>query len=61
MEKKRLSLEEKMEELRVVSKAKILLVERKHMSEDEAHRYIGKCAMNRGVSRRKIAEEILDD
>ena len=61
MEKKRLSLEEKMEELRVVSKAKILLVEREHMTEDEAHRYIGKQAMNRGVSRRKIAEEILDD
>ena len=61
MEKKRLSLEEKLEELRLVSKAKILLVEREHMSEDEAHRYIGKQAMNRGVSRRKIAEEILDD
>ncbi len=61
MEKKRLSLEDKMEELRLVSKAKILLVEREHMTEDEAHRYIGKQAMNRGVSRRKIAEEILDD
>ena len=61
MEKKRLSLEDKMEELRLVSKAKILLVEREHMTEDEAHRFIGKQAMNRGVSRRKIAEEILDD
>lgn len=61
LEKKRISTEEKMEELRLVSKAKILLVEKKHMTEDEAHRFIGKQAMNRGVSRRKIAEEILDD
>ena len=61
LEKKRISAEEKMEELRLVSKAKILLVEKKHMTEDEAHRFIGKQAMNRGVSRRKIAEEILDD
>jgi response regulator NasT len=50
-----------MEELRLVSKAKILLVEKKQMTEDEAHRFIGKQAMNRGISRRKIAEEILDD
>ncbi len=61
MEKKTLTVQEKMEEIRVVSKAKILLVEKKHMSEDEAHRYIGKQAMNRGVSRRKIAEDILEN
>lgn len=61
LEKKYISLEEKMEELRLVSKAKILLVEKKQMTEDEAHRFIGKQAMNRGISRRKIAEEILDD
>ena len=29
------------------------------MTEDEAHKYIGKEAMDQGVSRRKIAEAIL--
>ncbi len=54
-------LEEKMEELRIVSKAKIILVEKKKMTEDEAHSFIGKQAMNNGVSRRVIAERILED
>lgn len=61
MEKKSLTVEEKMEEIRIVSKAKILLVQKKGMSEDEAHRFIGKQAMNNGVSRKKVAEKILDD
>ena len=52
---------EKMEELRLVNKAKLLLIINKHMTEDEAHRYIGREAMNNGVSRRRIAEKILDD
>ena len=54
-------LEEKMEELRIVSKAKILLVERNKMTEDEAHSFIGRQAMNNGVSRRVIAERIIED
>ncbi len=61
LEKKTLSVEEKMEEIRIVSRAKLLLVEKKHMTEEEAHRYIGKEAMDHGVSRKKIAEAILKD
>ncbi len=61
LQKKIRSTEEKLEELRVVSKAKLVLVEKKHMSEEEAHKYIGKQAMNHGVSRRRIAEALLDD
>jgi response regulator NasT len=52
--------EEKREELRAVSRAKLLLIERRHMTEEEAHRYIGRQAMNNGVSRRKAAESILE-
>lgn len=59
LQKKSVSIEEKMEEIRIVSRAKLLLVEKKKMTEDEAHRYIGKLAMDRGVSRRKIAETII--
>ena len=51
--------EDKMEELRVISRAKLLLVEKKHMTEDEAHRYIGKQAMDRGISRRNVADELI--
>lgn len=61
LEKKILTMEEKMEEIRIVSKAKVLLVEKRQMTEDEAHRYIGKMAMDQGVSRKRIAEKILDE
>ncbi len=53
--------EDKLEEMRIVSKAKLLLVEKKKMSEDEAHRFIGKNAMDNGVPRKMIAERIIDD
>lgn len=53
------TLEEKMEELKVVSRAKIVLVER-GMSEKEAHEYIIREAMNTGLTKRQVAEEIID-
>lgn len=52
---------EKTEEIRQVDRAKFTLIENRHMSEDEAHRYIGKLAMNNGVSRRRAAAMILDE
>ena len=61
LEKKVLTLEEKMDEIRIVSKAKFYLVEKQHMTEDEAHRYIGRQAMDHGVSRKSIAEKIIED
>ena len=58
-EKKTLSLEEKMEEIRLVNRAKWLLIEQRGMDEPAAHRYIEKQAMDRCVTRRVIADEIL--
>ncbi len=58
-EKKTLSLEDKMEEIRIVNRAKWLLISELKFDEPEAHRYIGKQAMNRCVSKRVIAEEII--
>ncbi len=52
---------ENAEEIRLVSKAKLLLMERRGMSEDEAHRFIGKAAMNNGISRRQAAERLLEE
>ena len=58
-EKKTLSIEEKMEEIRIVNRAKWLLISELKMDEPEAHRYIEKQAMDRCVTRREVAEEIV--
>ena len=58
-EKKSLSIEEKMTEIRLVNKAKWILISELSMSEPESHRYIEKQAMDRCVSKRVVAEEII--
>ena len=58
-EKKTLSIEEKMNEIRTVNRAKWLLISELKMTEPDAHRYIEKQSMDRCVSRRQIAEEII--
>lgn len=60
-EKKTLSIEEKMEEIRAVNKAKWILITDMGMSEDEAHRFIEKTAMDRCVTKRSIAREIIEN
>ena len=55
----RKAIEEKMEEIRLVNRAKWLLIGELNMTEQEAHRYIEKQAMDRCVSRKIIAEQIL--
>ena len=61
LERKIQESEAKMEEQRIVTKAKFLLVEKEHMTEDEAHRLIGKRAMDAGISRRRAAQLLMDD
>lgn len=61
LEKKSVSVEEKMEEIRLVNRAKWLLIDREKMSEPEAHRLIEKQAMDRCLSRREIALEIIQN
>lgn len=58
-EKKSLSIEEKMAEIRLVNKAKWILIRELQMNEPDAHRYIEKQAMDRCTTRRTIAEEII--
>ena len=58
-EKKTLSIEEKMNEIRLVNRAKWLLISELKMTEPDAHRYIEKQAMDRCVPKRRIAEEII--
>ena len=58
-EKKTLSIEEKMEEIRIVNRAKWILIRELKLDEPEAHRYIEKQAMDRCVSKKVVAEEII--
>lgn len=58
-EKKIQPVEEKMEEIRLVNRAKWLLIRELKMSEPDAHRYITHQAMNRCVPKRNVAEEII--
>ena len=58
-EKKTLSIEEKMAEIRIVNRAKWMLIEKEGMDEPHAHRYIEKTAMDCGISKRTAAEEII--
>lgn len=59
LEEKTLTIEEKMEEIRLVNRAKWLLISELKMEEPQAHHYIEKQAMDRAMTRKKIAEEII--
>ncbi len=61
LKQKTRKVEEKLEESRAVSRAKLLLVEKKGFTEETAHKFIGKQAMNRRVSRKRIAQRIIED
>ena len=58
-EKKVQPIEEKMEEIRLVNRAKWLLISELNMSEPDAHHYINRQAMDRCVPKREVAEEII--
>lgn len=49
----------RMEDIRLVNRAKGVLMERLHMTEAEAHRYLEKQAMDLCQKRRDVAEQIL--
>ena len=59
LEEKAENLQAKMDEMRVVNRAKLILVQRFGMSEKDAHHFIEKNAMDRCVRRRVIAENII--
>lgn len=53
------SLKAKMEEIRLVDRAKLILVQQFKMTEKDAHRFIEKNAMDRCVKRSVIAQRII--
>ena len=58
-EKKNTTIEEKMKEIRLVNRAKWILISELKMSEPDAHRYIEKQAMDQCVSKTQVAENII--
>ena len=52
-------LKQKIEDIRIVDRAKCILISYLNMSEQESHRYIEKQAMDMRLSKRTIAEGIL--
>ena len=59
MRDRQTTVEEKMEEIRRMNQAKWLLIEREGLTEQEAHQRILKTAMERRISKRQAAEEII--
>jgi response regulator NasT len=59
LQNKTMTLEEKMEEIRLVNRAKWALIKSCSMTEEDAHRYIQKQAMDLCMSKRETAEKIL--
>ena len=56
---KRALKEKKIEEIRLVNRAKWLLIECLGMKESDAHRYIEKQAMDLRISKSEMAENII--
>ena len=59
LRQKQLSVEEKMEEIRLINRAKWALINRWGMTEPEAHQYIIQQSMDRRLSKKAVAEEII--
>ena len=59
-EKKSVNIEDKMEEIRLVNKAKWLLISKEGLLEPEAHKYLEKEAMNRCITKKELANEIIE-
>lgn len=58
-EKKVVSVEEKMAEIRLINRAKWALIEKKNMSEEEAHKYIEKNSMDNSIKRAEFCERLI--
>ena len=59
LEAKQQSVEERMEEIRLVNRAKWLLIQCLNMTEAQAHRYIEKQSMDTRTSKREVAQDII--
>lgn len=47
------------EEMELIKSAKVMLMDRNHMTEDEAHKYLQKCSMDSGTGMVETAQMVL--
>ena len=59
VKKQQNTVEERMKEIRLENRAKLLLIQCLNMTETDAHRYIQQQAMNCHLSKREVAESII--
>ena len=59
VQERQITVDQKIEEIRIVDKAKWALISSRQMTEEEAHQDIQRQSMDRRVSKRTAAEEIL--
>ena len=60
VEKKVDKSESKLDEIKIVNRAKWVLIENEDMSENDAHKYIEKSAMDAGVTKKQAAQMIIE-
>ena len=59
MENNTKKLQEKMQDIKIINQAKIILIQKLNMSENDAHYYIEKQAMDTRLSKSKVSENII--
>lgn len=59
MEARQATVEDKIKEIRIINKAKWLLIDNLKMTEEQAHHYIEKQAMNQRMTRLEAAENVI--
>ena len=61
VEKKAGKAESKLDEIKVVNRAKWLLIDNEDMSEAQAHKHIEKAAMDSGITKKQAAQIIIEN
>ncbi len=60
IQKQNIKLTKKIEDIKIIDRAKCILISHLNMNEEEAHKYIEKKAMNTRMSKRHISQNILN-
>lgn len=54
-------LRRRLNEMTLVTRAKCLLIERRHMTEEEAHRFLEQEAMNNSLTKKEVAQNLINE
>ena len=59
LEKENFKLNQKIEEIRIIDRAKYILMEKEKMTEQQSHKYLEKMSMNQRVTKKEMAKSIV--